>query len=261
MKISIIIVSWNTRELLEKCLNSIIKNPLYHLTEIFVVDNNSSDASAEMVKEKFSTVKLITSDKNLGFAKANNLALKKATGEYILILNPDTEIFTDTLQQSIEFMQGNPQCGIMGCKMLFDNNKLQPSVRRFPNFWPIFLMFIKAPKILKNIKAINNYMATDFNYEKEQEVDQIMGAYMFTRKEVIDKIGYFDERFFIWFEEVDLCLRNKKSGWKTMYNPEVTIIHHGGKSFSQQKFITNQKLFFKSAMKYFLKNGFSYPKL
>lgn len=104
-------------------------------------------------------------------------------------------------------------------------------------------------------------MATDFDYSKSQEVDQVMGAYMFIKKEVIEKIGGFDERFFNWFEEVDLCLRTKKAGFKIMYDPQTMVVHHGGKSFAQQKFITNQKVFFQSAWKYFFKNGFNYPKL
>jgi len=261
MKISIIIVSWNVKELLEKCLLSIINNPLYELTETFVVDNASKDGSAQMVKEKFPQINIIASDENLGFAKANNLAIAKATGDYILILNPDTELFADTLQKSVEFMSQNPNCGIMGCKMLYGDKTFQPSVRKFPTFWPIFLMLIKAPKIFKRIKSIDEYMATDFDYSKMQEADQVMGAYMFVKKEVIDKIGAFDERFFNWFEEVDFCLRAKKAGFKIIYDPKTIIIHHGGKSFAQQKTISNQKVFFQSACKYFLKNGFNYPKL
>ncbi|MFA6422556.1 MAG: glycosyltransferase family 2 protein [Candidatus Buchananbacteria bacterium] len=257
MKISIVIVSWNVKDLLQKCLNSIINNPLYELTETFVVDNASKDGSAEMVKEKFPQINLIASDKNLGFAKGNNVALKKCTGDYILFLNPDTEIFTDTLQKSVEFMAQNPNCGIMGCKMLYGDKSFQPSVRRFPSLWPIFLMLIKAPKIFKKIKAIDRYMATDFDYNKAQEVDQVMGAYMFVKKEVIDRVGAFDERFFYWFEEVDFCLRVKKAGFKIMYDPKTIIIHHGGKSFAQQKTINNQKIFFQSAFKYFMKNNFT----
>ena len=260
MKLSIIIVSWNVRDLLEKCLQSIARNPLYFQTETFVIDNNSNDGTAEMVAKKFPQVRLIANSNNLGFAKANNQGIRQAVGDYILLLNPDTELFPDTLSKSIEFMASHQDCGIMGPRMLYGDRKLQPSVRRFPTFWPIFLMLTKTPKVFKNIKAINNYLATDFDYNEEQTVDQVECAYMFITRGVIDKIGFLDERYFNWFEEVDFCLQTKKAGLQVYYNPNVQIIHHGGKSFAQQKKITNQKVFFQSAWKYFLKNGFFRPK-
>lgn len=259
MKLSIIIVSWNTGDLLEKCLRSVQKDLAGSMAEVFVIDNNSSDNTVEMIKEKFPRVKVIANKYNTGFAKANNQGIKEATGDYILLLNPDTELFPDTISKSIEFMASHPDCGVMGPKMLYVDNKLQPSVRRFPTVWPIFLMLIKAPKIFKNIKSINNYLATDFDYTKEQVVDQVMGAYMITKMEVLNKTGLLDEKFFIWFEEVDFCLRVVKAGYKVFYNPEVKVIHHGGKSFAQQKTINKQKMFFQSAWKYFIKNGFIKP--
>lgn len=261
MKISIIIVSWNTRELLRECLESVFKNPLAHLVEVFVIDNASADGSADMVAQNFPQVNLTASKENLGFGKANNIGIRQAAGDYVLLLNPDTEIFPDTLQKSMDFMAAHPDCGIMGCRMLYADRKLQPSIRRFPSFVPIFLMAVKAPKIFKSLKAIDRYLATDFDYSKTQEVDQVMGAYMFIRKQVLKKIGVFDEDFFIWFEEVDLCLRAHKAGFKVMYDPEASIIHHGGKSFAQQKLIANQKAFFKSAWTYLKKNGLKYPNL
>ena len=259
MKLSIIIVSWNVESLLRKCLKSIYKDPVGMMSEVFVIDNLSNDKTVEMVKTEFPQVKLIANTVNAGFAKANNQGIKEATGDYILLLNPDTELFPDTLSKSIEFMAANYDCGIMGPQMLYADRKLQPSVRRFPTIWPILLMLLKAPKILKNIKAINYYLATDFDYSKLQEVDQVMGAYMMTARKALDKVGLFDEKFFIWFEEVDLCLRARKAGFKIYYNPKAQIIHHGGQSFSQQKKITNQKIFFQSALTYFLKNGFTKP--
>lgn len=260
MKLSIIIVSWNVENLLRKCLKSIYNDPIGNLSEVFVIDNISKDKTVEMVKREFPQVKLIANQENLGFAKANNQGIKLATGEYILFLNPDTELFPNTISKSIEFMSSHPDCGIMGPQMLYSDRSPQPSVRRFPTIWPILLMLIKAPKLIKNIKSINRYLATDFDYFKTQEVDQVMGAYMMTRKELIDRIGIMDEKFFIWFEEVDFCLRARRAGYKIYYNPEVKIIHYGGKSFAQEKVITKQKIFFQSAFIYFRKNGFLKPK-
>jgi GT2 family glycosyltransferase len=257
-KISIIIVSWNVRDLLKKCLESIFSQPLSAAgsLEVFVVDNNSSDGTAEMVKKDFSEVKLMANSSNSGFARANNQAISLAAGDYILLLNPDTEIFPDTIAKSIEFMAGHPECGVMGCKILNPDGTVQPSVRRLPTVWPIFLMLIKAPKIFRRLKAIDRYLATDFNYGQEQEAEQVMGAFMMTKKAVFDKVGLLDEKFFIWFEEVDFCRRVSQAGYKIFYTPDAKIIHHGGASFAQQKAIKKQWLFFKSAFYYFWKKIF-----
>jgi len=252
--ISIVIVSWNVANLLQKCLYSIYQNSADLSLEIFVVDNASSDNTIKMIKDSFPEVELIENKKNFGFARANNQAIKKARGEYILLLNPDTEILNDNLKKSFQFMRVNQECGVMGPKMYFADQNLQPSVRKFPTFWPIFLMLIKAPKFFNQLKSIDNYLCVDFDYSKKQEVDQVMGAFMMISKKVLDRIGLLDERFFIWFEEVDLCKRIWDGGYKVIYNPEIEIIHHGGKSFSQQGIVTKQFTFFKSALKYFLKH-------
>ena len=258
MDLSIIIVSWNTKELLKKCLDSIYNNQADLSLEIIVADNNSSDGTAKMVEAHFPKVKLMANDKNLGFAAANNQALIIAHGQYVLFLNPDTEIINDGLKKSVEFMKQNQDCGALGPRLLFADKSLQPSVRRWPTFWPIFLMLIKAPKIFKDLKAIDHYLARDFDYSKLQEVDQIMGAYLMVPRTIFSKVGFFDQRFFIWFEEVDFCLRIKRAGLKVIYNPQIEVIHHGGASFAQEALVKKQWQFFKSALRYFLKNGFFY---
>lgn len=255
MDLSVIIVSWNVRELLEKCLLSLGEYRGDIDLEIFVIDNASADGTVEKIRQQFPSVKLIASDVNLGFARANNLAIRQAVGEYVLLLNPDTEIFPDTLGKSLAFMSSHPDCGIMGPRMQFADGSPQPSVRRFPSLWPLLLLLFKLPKLWPQLKAINDYLAADFDYGRPQAVDQIMGAFMLIRREVIGKIGLMDERFFIWFEEVDFCLRCWQAGYKVYYNPDARIIHYGGQSFSQQKTMANQSRFFKSAFKYFLKNG------
>ena len=259
MKLSIIIVSWNVRELLEKCLTSIYQNSATIDLEVFVVDNNSQDETVKMVKRQFPQVNLLAETKNLGFAKANNLALKQAKGEYVLLLNPDTEIFSNTLDQALSFMASHPDCGLLGCQMLYADKTLQPSIRRFPSFWPILIMLLKLPKLFPHLRSLDNYLATDFDYRQEQAVDQVMGAFMLMPKKIIELIGLLDEAFFIWFEEVDFCRRVWSEGYKVYYSPSVTIIHHGGQSFSQQKTVTKQRRFFKSALIYFKKYGLLAP--
>lgn len=251
--ITIIIVSWKVKDLLDKCLASIKTARGNYQLEIFVVDNGSADGTVEMIREKYPEVKLLASQENLGFAKANNLALSQAKGEFVLLLNPDTEITADNLEQSVKFISSHPKCGAMGPKMRYCDGRLQPSVRRLPTLWPIILMLLKIPKLLPRLKAIEKYLAKDFDYDKAQAVEQIMGAYMFLPQAVISEVGNLDERFFIWFEEVDYCRRLKDAGYEIWYNPAVAIVHHGGKSFAQQAMIANQRIFFLSAMKYFLK--------
>jgi GT2 family glycosyltransferase len=255
MKLSIVIVSWNIKDLLKECLQSIRASLGDFELEVYVVDNNSQDGTVEMMRQDFPKVKLIANDNNLGFARANNQALKQATGDYILLLNPDTKLFPDTLAKASNWLIGRPEVGIMGIRLLNADASLQPSVRRFPKFWPILLMLLKIPKILPNLKSINRYLATDFDYVREQEVDQVMGAFMLTKREVLDKVGLLDERFFIWFEEVDWCKRIKAAGYKVFYTPVAEAIHYGGKSFAQEKVATKQWNFFRSALKYFLKHG------
>jgi GT2 family glycosyltransferase len=254
--LSIVIVSWNVESLLKKCLQSIYENQGDLSLEVFVVDNNSSDQTVAMIQSKFPEVKLIKNKKNEGFARANNQAIKQARGEYVLLLNPDTEIVDKALDKSLRFMKDSPRCGIMGPKMLFADKSVQPSVRNLPTVWPIFLMLLKVPKILPHLKSIDKYLSVGFDYSRLQEVKQVMGAYMFMSKQALDEVGLLDERFFIWFEEVDLCKRMLDNGKIIMYNPEVVIIHHGGESFSQQGVVKKQLAFFKSAYKYFIKHGF-----
>jgi len=247
--ISIVIVSWKVKGLLKKCLDSIYAHQGDLTLEIFVVDNGSGDGTVEMIKNSYPHVRLIDTGNNLGFAKANNLALKQARGEYVLLLNPDTEIDQQTLPNSIRFMKEHKSCGALGPKMLYPDGSPQPSIRRFPSVWPIILMLLKLPKIFPHLKSVDDYLAVDFDYIKEQRAEQIMGAYMFMPRVIMVKIGLLDERFFIWFEEVDYCRRLLNAGFEVWYSPDVRIIHHGGKSFSQQALVINQKAFFMSTLK------------
>ena len=255
--LSIIIVSWNVKGLLKKCLESIFRNQNDLALEVFVVDNASTDETSEMVKNHFPQVQLISNEKNLGFAAANNQGIKQAKGDYLLLLNPDTEIVGSALKTAIDFMKSNQLIGVCGVKHLNPNGTLQPSIRRFPTFWPIFLTLTKLARIFPNLPAINKYLAKDFNYSQAQSVDQVAGSFFLIHRQVIEKIGLLDENFFIWFEEVDFCHRVIKAGWQVWYTPNASIIHYGGQRFKQQFTLKKQWLFFKSAIKYFQKYGFS----
>jgi hypothetical protein len=255
MDLSIIIVNWKVRYLLEKCLRSIFEQPKNISFEVFVVDNNSGDGSVEMVREKFPQVDLTSSTENLGFAKGNNLAIKKAAGRYILLLNPDTEILENALEKMVRFMDVHPECGVSGCKLLNPDLSLQPSVRAFPDLASQIFILLKIHHLLPHTKAMYKYLVQNFDYEKMQEVDQVMGAFMMIRREVIEKIGMLDENFWIWFEEVDFCKRAKSAGWKILYTPEAKIIHHFGQSFKQAMGVKKQKDFNRSLSYFFKKHG------
>jgi len=256
MELSIVIVSWNVEKLLAKCLASILKHQKNLELEIIVVDNASTDNTLKILRENFPGVAVIANSENLGFAAANNQGILKAKADFILILNPDTEIINGALQKIIDLMKQNDQIGIAGAKHLNPDWTIQPSVRRFPGFWPIFFILTKIAKIFPNLSPVYNYLAKDFNYQISQPADQVAGSCLMIRRKTIDEIGMFDENFFIWFEEVDLCKRAKAAGWQVWYTAEAEIIHHGGQSFKQQLTFKKQLQFFKSAWYYFKKHGF-----
>ena len=256
MELSIVIVSWNVKKLLQKCLESILKNQGDLKLEIIVVDNASKDGTAGMVKKLFPQVNLIANANNLGFATANNQGIKKSQGEFILVLNPDTEIVEDCLPKMIDFMKQKYKVGVAGCKHLNPDWTLQRSVRRFPGFWPIFFILTKLAKIFPDIPPVYYYLAKDFDYKIAQPVDQVAGSFFLIRKTALEEIGLFDENFFTWFEEVDFCQRAKAAGWQVWYNSEAEIIHHGGQSFNQKMTWEKQRIFFQSAWYYFKKHGF-----
>ena len=253
-EISVIIVNWKVRPLVEKCLDSIIANSAGIDVEIIVVDNDSRDGTSEMVMAEYPDVRMIALPRNHGFAAANNLALKQARGKYLFFLNPDTRVTPDFLSKMLAYIKDHPEVGIVGPKILNSDRSLQLSVRRFPDLFSQILILLKLKNVLINNKFLANYLFGDFDYEKEQSVDQIMGAAMVMRREVMDKIGRFDQKFFIWFEEVDICKRAQKAGYKVNYYPEASIIHYGGSSFEKQMIMWKQLVFNKSLLYYFWKH-------
>lgn len=233
MDLSIIIVSWNTRDLLKKCLASIFAHTRNIKFEIIVVDNNSQDGSQLMIEKDFPQVKLIRNKKNTGFAYANNQAIKESQGRYILLLNPDTELIDNSLEKIIRLNDGHNDWGVIGCKILNPDGSLQKSVRRFPQLKDQILIQLKLHHLPFFNKFLSAYLAKDFDYQKQASVDQVMGAFFLTKRELLNRLGLFDERFYLWFEEVDFCQRIKNAGFEVVYTPEINIVHHGAQSFKQ----------------------------
>lgn len=253
MKLSIIIVSWNVKDLLKTCLASIFINVSGFDFEVIVVDNASSDGTPEMIGLEYPRVKFIQNKENLGFGKANNVGLRQATGEYLLFLNDDTEINDNIFSKLFSKFEVDQKLGMIGCKLLNQDNSIQPSVRNFPKLKDQAVILTKLHNL--NPKLICNYTQENFDYNKEQEADQVMGAFMLTKKSILDEVGDFDEKFFLWFEEVDLQKRLQKAGYKIIYYPEVSIKHIKEASFKQLNRFSAQINYNKSLLHYFWKNG------
>lgn len=228
--LSVIIVNWNTRDLLKKCLKSIIKNISGMSYEIIVVDNNSSDGSCQMVEREFPQVRLIRNKENLGFARANNQAIKRSQGKYILLLNPDTIVLNRALNKMVEFMNAHLQIGALGARLLNPNGTLHPSCRRFPTLATAFFENTFLDRLFPRNRIIGRYKMGYWDHDDIREVDQPMGACLMVRRKTIDQIGLLDEQFYMYYEEVDWCYRIKKAGWKIYFIPQAQIIHYAGQS-------------------------------
>ncbi|NQU99126.1 MAG: glycosyltransferase family 2 protein [Parcubacteria group bacterium] len=251
MDLSVIIVSWNVKDILRENLKSIYHSSSNIDYEVFVVDNNSVDGSAEMVRNEFPQVKLIANDENYGFARANNQAIKKSQGRYVLLYNPDMKCFEDSFEKMVKWMDEQKDVGVGGCRLIKEDGSDFQHVRRYPKLLDQLAVILKLPHIFPNI--LNKYLRSDFDYEKQAEVDSIRGSFFMIRREVIDKIGGLDERYFIWFEEVDYCRQVKNAGFKVMYTPVSKCIDLKGKSFDQVPRGKAQEYFKDSMLKYFKK--------
>lgn len=230
MDLAIIIVNWNTRDLLAQCLESIVHHPS---SIIYVVDNASTDGSAAMLWERFPGVQLIASEKNLGFAGGNNLALRrllaKAQTGPILLLNPDTVVRPGALEALAEFMAAQPGCGAAGARLLNPDGSLQVSCHPFPSlFRELWRLFH-----LDKLYPLSCYPPSKWETARPQAVDSVQGAALLLRREALTQAGLFDEAYFMYSEEVDLCRRIKAAGWEISWVPAAEVIHYGGQSTRQ----------------------------
>jgi GT2 family glycosyltransferase len=233
--LSILIVNWNTKDLLRICLRSIESFPPSRPYEVVVVDNASSDGSAEMVAEEFPGAKLVASQVNTGYAKGNNLCFANATGEWLLTLNPDTEFIDNSLDIAIERLEQTPNAGCLGIKQIGLDGKTQRSVRGFPTIGGIVGDLTGLGRSLGG--TFDAYRMLRFDYDLEQLAPQPMGTFLLFRRQALLAIGSaespFDESFPIYFNEVDLLFRLRQAGWLCLYTPKAQIRHHGGESTKQ----------------------------
>ena len=232
---SIIIVSFNTRVILRECLESVLRESAGLRVEIFIVDNHSSDGSAEMVESEFPQVRLIRSEVNLGFGSANNVALEQAQGKYFVLLNSDAFFEPNALRLAIEHMDATPGCGLGGGLLVGRDGAWQPSARTFHSIaGDLIVMTGLAGKFPKS-KVFGAFDRTWADKSEAASVDWVPGAFSIIRPEAIRKVGSFDPAFFLYYEEVDLCKRIKGAGYSIWYWPDIVIVHIGGESSRQLK--------------------------
>ena len=227
------IVNWNTREALSDCLKSVYEQTSSIEYEVIVIDNASSDGSAEMVKAMFPNVNLIENLENRGFAAANNQGIAITKGCYVLLLNSDTKIIDNAIAKVIEFADGRTDGGVIGCRVLNLDKTLQQTCFMFPTVLNMFLSSTYLYKIFPKSKFFGRERMTWWDRKDTRQVDVVTGCFMLVRCEVIEQIGLLDEQFFVYGEETDFCFRAKKTGWKILFTPVAEIIHLGGASSRQ----------------------------
>lgn len=243
MTVSILIVNWNTEALLARCLSSIHKYCGEFTTEVVVVDNASSDGSVQMVQRDFPWVNLLPEEQNLGYAEGNNVAHAASTGDFVLLLNPDTEFFDNSLQIALDRLRSRPELGCIAARLLDPEGesvdaRIQLSVRGFPTFWGIIGWLTRLERLFPT-SPLGSYRLPEFDYNKEQLAPQPMGTFLLFRQEALASVTQSEpllsREFPIFFNEVDLQYRLMQKGWNTLFCPNVQVIHWGGASTKQVK--------------------------
>jgi GT2 family glycosyltransferase len=229
MDLSIIIINWNTRDMLRDCLGSVLSGAPTCDHEIIVVDNASTDGSQTMVREEFPTVRLIENDSNLGFAAANNKAIRQSGGDFFLLLNSDTLVHGDVLQQSYEYIRDNTAVGAMGCRVLNRDGSLQHSTSLFPSLPNLFYQTLALDRV-KAVPTFRRYRMLDCARDHVRRVETISGCFMMVRRTCADYVGLLDDDFFFFGEETDWCKRMRRRGWQVHFAPVGEITHFGGGS-------------------------------
>lgn len=253
--LSIVIVNWNTKGYLTHCLDSIYKNKGKLPIEVIVIDNNSSDGSASVIRREYRWVKLIANETNNGFAKGNNQGWKKSSGEYVLFLNPDTVVHKNCLETMINFMRGNPRAGACSAKLVNPDKTDQRLgfYRRTPTLVKVFFSHTPIVSLTLKIPYLREKFFEHTDFSKIQEIDQPPGACFFTRSSILKKLEGMDERYELFFEDVDLAYRIRLKGWKQYFMPNAVITHFVGRGISQLGHSKRVFLYYKSMAKYFKK--------
>jgi len=256
-QLSIVIVSWNVRDLLRDCLHSIEQTQGDLAVETIVLDSASTDGSPEMVATEFPQVALIAATENVGFPRGNNMGIAKAHGRYILLLNPDTILHGNALANMLDYLENQLDVGVVGPQLLNEDGSVQSSRRRFPTLTTAFFestwLQSYAPK-----QILNSFYALDIADDQTADVDWVMGACLMTRQEIARTVGGLDEGYFMYSEELDWCRRMKMAGWRVVYLPTAQVTHYQGKS-SEQVVAQRHIYFNRAKLRYFRKYHGRFP--
>lgn len=256
LDVSVILVSYNTIEWTKKSLSHLFTSTDSYNKKIIIIDNDSKDHSAEILRQEYPDITLIENKKNVGFGRANNQALPYINSRYVLLLNTDAFIAQDTIAKTVQYMDDNPKSGILGVKLLGRDGELQPSCRFFPTPWNIFLNRTGLNRLFKRVTMVDD---VSWSHASTRNCDWVPGCYFLIRKDVIDQVGLFDPRYFLYYEEVDLCFAAKQAGWDVTYFPDTSVVHIGGESAKSEGAITPtgsqiESLQIESELLYFRKN-------
>lgn len=229
-KASVIVVSWNCRDYLLKCLDSMLSRTRGCEVEWIVVDNASTDGTAEEVERRYSKIRLVVNKKNLGFARANNRGIACSRGEYIFLVNPDVEFQDDCIATLCRFLDTHPDVGVCGPLILNSDGSIQHSCRKFPSLWNNLCFALGLHRLFPKSRWFSSEVMAYFDHGSLKEVDALSGCFLAARRAAIEGIGLLDEQFFMYSEDVDWCKRFREQGWKIVFNPVTKAVHHGGKS-------------------------------
>lgn len=235
MDVSVVIVNWNTRDLLRDCLASIVRETQGISYEIFVVDNASKDGSGQMCRDEFPQVALISNDVNRGFAAANNIAMQRTSGRYTLLLNPDTIVLDNAIGRCVAYADEHPDIGVLGCRVLEREGQLQRTGFSFPSLSTLFCQLSGLCRLFPRSPIFSKAQLGWWERDSIKDIDVISGMFMLVRQTAIRQVGLMDERFFVYAEETDWCFRFAQAGWRRVFYPHAQIIHidGGSKSTSQ----------------------------
>jgi N-acetylglucosaminyl-diphospho-decaprenol L-rhamnosyltransferase len=231
--VSVIIVNWNTEALLRECLDSVYADLPSFALEVIVIDNGSEDGSVGMVRTHFPQVQIILNQSNEGFARPNNVGMNASTGNYIFLLNSDTVVRSGAIAGLKFFLDKHPQVGACGPMLLNPDGTVQRSVKGVPSLWTHACDMLFLDRLFPHTHFFGGGEMAYFSYEQTQEVDHLMAAALLVRRDVVRQIGMFDERFSIYYNDMDLCCRIKHAGWKLMYVHTAQIVHHHGKTIAR----------------------------
>jgi GT2 family glycosyltransferase len=231
-RMSVVVVSWNARGYVHECLSSLRRQSISDYVEVIVVDNASTDGTPEMVRDVFPEVLLIRKDVNLGFARANNVGMRAARGEFVSLINSDVNVPPECLEKILHFMEDNPKVGVTGPKMLRPDGQQARSYMRFPSVWNCLCTALSLDSLLKGLGPFGGLLMTDFDGTRTHDVDVLNGWFLTVRTEALKAVGLLDERFFMYGEDIDWSYRFHKSGWQRLYLAEAEATHYGGASSS-----------------------------